>query len=297
MPNLFWVSSGNYEVEAQDIINAINNGTFTDTAFFNGSVGFNSAATFNGPVDFNASVNLGTDSFDTITVKGQFYVQNALGSFSMRMLPSLSANRTATFPDYSGTVAMLERANAWTDTQTFNANATFFSTATFSGSITTLGSSATYLGDQSEDIINVYGQLRKFESTLTYYGQFNTNGISANRVYTFQNASGTVAMLEVAQIWTTSQQFNAAVYFNGGTINISDGVDLSLGISTGTRIGTTTSDKIGFWGKTPVTRPSAYTVTNLTIDRSYDANATSTAELADVLGTLLSDLRNMGLIG
>jgi hypothetical protein len=32
------------------------------------------------------------------------------------------------------------------------------------------------------------------------------------------------------------------------------------------------------------------------VDRAYDANATTTDELADVLGTLLSDLRAMGLI-
>ena len=34
----------------------------------------------------------------------------------------------------------------------------------------------------------------------------------------------------------------------------------------------------------------AYTVTNLTTDRVFDADATSTAELADVLGTLIDDL-------
>lgn len=32
--------------------------------------------------------------------------------------------------------------------------------------------------------------------------------------------------------------------------------------------------------------------TNVTEDRSFDANATSTAELADVLGTLIGDLIN-----
>lgn len=33
-----------------------------------------------------------------------------------------------------------------------------------------------------------------------------------------------------------------------------------------------------------------YTVTNLNTDRSYDADSTSVAELADVLGTLIDDL-------
>jgi len=40
-----------------------------------------------------------------------------------------------------------------------------------------------------------------------------------------------------------------------------------------------------------------YTITNVTADRTYDADSTSTAELADVLGTLINDLRERGLIG
>jgi|TARA_R110000824_G_scaffold401755_1_gene614911 hypothetical protein len=40
-----------------------------------------------------------------------------------------------------------------------------------------------------------------------------------------------------------------------------------------------------------------YTVTNVTPDRTFDANSTSTAELADVLGTLIDDLRTRGVLG
>ena len=36
---------------------------------------------------------------------------------------------------------------------------------------------------------------------------------------------------------------------------------------------------------------TSYTITNGTIDRTYDANATSTAELADVIYTLQEDLK------
>lgn len=42
---------------------------------------------------------------------------------------------------------------------------------------------------------------------------------------------------------------------------------------------------------------SAYSVTNRTTDRSYDANATTTDELADVLGTLILDLQARGILG
>lgn len=41
---------------------------------------------------------------------------------------------------------------------------------------------------------------------------------------------------------------------------------------------------------------NTYTVTNLSTDRTYDADATSTAELADVLGTLITDLKSTGAI-
>lgn len=39
-----------------------------------------------------------------------------------------------------------------------------------------------------------------------------------------------------------------------------------------------------------------YTPTNVTTDRSYDANATTLDEVADVLGTLIADLQTAGLI-
>jgi hypothetical protein len=42
---------------------------------------------------------------------------------------------------------------------------------------------------------------------------------------------------------------------------------------------------------------AAYTPSNVTTDRSYDANATTVDELADVLGTLIADLQATGLLG
>lgn len=49
-------------------------------------------------------------------------------------------------------------------------------------------------------------------------------------------------------------------------------------------------------GATPIAAPAAYTVTNHTADKTYDANATSTAELADVLGSVILDLINQGIL-
>ena len=53
---------------------------------------------------------------------------------------------------------------------------------------------------------------------------------------------------------------------------------------------------VGFYGVTPAARPAAYTPTNVTTDRAYDANATTLDEVADVLGTLIADLQSLGLV-
>jgi hypothetical protein len=55
--------------------------------------------------------------------------------------------------------------------------------------------------------------------------------------------------------------------------------------------------RIGFLGAAHQPRTSAYTPTNVTTDRSYDANATTVDEIADVLGTLIADLQAFGLLG
>ena len=55
-------------------------------------------------------------------------------------------------------------------------------------------------------------------------------------------------------------------------------------------------NKIGFWAQTPAVRAAAYTITNVTADRAYDANATTIDEISDVLGTLIADLITYGLL-
>jgi hypothetical protein len=55
-------------------------------------------------------------------------------------------------------------------------------------------------------------------------------------------------------------------------------------------------DRLGFFGVTPVARPAAYTFTNGTTDRTINCDSTTVAELADVVYTMWSDLRNLGLL-
>lgn len=52
---------------------------------------------------------------------------------------------------------------------------------------------------------------------------------------------------------------------------------------------------LGFFSATPVAQPT-YVASNVTTARSYDANNTTLDELADVVGTLIADLRLYGLV-
>ena len=53
---------------------------------------------------------------------------------------------------------------------------------------------------------------------------------------------------------------------------------------------------VGFFGTTPASQVAAYTPSNVSADRAFDANATTIDELADVLGTLIADLQTYGLL-
>lgn len=54
---------------------------------------------------------------------------------------------------------------------------------------------------------------------------------------------------------------------------------------------------VGFYGTSPVAQTTGYTTfSNLSTDRTLDADSTTTEEVADVLGTLIEDLKATGII-
>ncbi len=52
---------------------------------------------------------------------------------------------------------------------------------------------------------------------------------------------------------------------------------------------------IGFFGTAPAAQAAAYTPTNVTTDRAFDADTVVITELADVVGTIIADLQTYGL--
>lgn len=127
------------------------------------------------------------------------------------------------------------------------------------------------------------GLMKLFSNTITI-GRAATSDITLN----FDTATndGVITWVEASDYFQFSDD-----------IMISDGENVILSTTTGTKIGTATNQKLGFWNATPVVQPSAYSVTNVTTDRTYDANSTTIDEIADVLGTLIADLQSIGLLG
>jgi len=69
-----------------------------------------------------------------------------------------------------------------------------------------------------------------------------------------------------------------------GGLTLADAQNIEVGITTGTKIGTQKTQKLGFWDATPIAQPAAV------------ADATSAATVITQLNALLSRLRTLGLI-
>lgn len=136
------------------------------------------------------------------------------------------------------------------------------------------------------------------------------NGVgTANSIIRFQDdgvEKGALFLLNGGTSMTLRSQSSIALTWDNGTaaktitlssstVNVPDAINIVLGTTTGTKIGTSASQKLGFYNATPVIQPVlatdfTYTVSNGTTDRTFDADALTMDEIADVLGTLSGDL-------
>jgi hypothetical protein len=95
--------------------------------------------------------------------------------------------------------------------------------------------------------------------------------------------------------WEWVNESGAQIFYaqvNGGVLEIgagaTDGSQVALSINS--------SGQLALGGASPAAQSTGWAVTNVTPDKVYDANATTTDELADVLGTLITDLIAKGII-
>ena len=131
------------------------------------------------------------------------------------------------------------------------------------------------------------------------------NGVIIGHESTGTPAAGLGAgVLFQAESTTTAAQSVGRVYGKWATATHASRkgqVDITAFDNTAERVGFSvgtdgSAAKIGFFGTAPVVKSSAYTPSNVTPSRSFDADTANVAALCDVVGTLIADLQAYGLI-
>ena len=176
-------------------------------------------------------------------------------------ISSASATHTFNIPDASLTA----RGLVTTGTQSFNGNKTVrgsgATSATFA--LTVQNSSGTDLIQvRNDNVLLVLGELRSF-------GTLQTNSLTTR-------TSGNVAF--------------------ASDIQLNDTRNLIIGATTGSKIGTATSQKIGFWNATPIVQPTtAVTAATIVLNSGSTINDASTFD-GYTLAQVVKALRNIGLL-
>ncbi|TXH44318.1 MAG: right-handed parallel beta-helix repeat-containing protein [Desulfurellales bacterium] len=109
-----------------------------------------------------------------------------------------------------------------------------------------------------------------------------------------RNANTTVAIYEGIQVGERWWMVNSAAPAVGGTAWLAG--DRVFPSATNAALVIAYSGSAWVSSVKVGSLSSAYTATNVTTDRTYDANATSIDELADIVGTLIADLKTANVI-
>jgi len=277
-------------------------------------------------VDHNATYNINVAQFGTVTLFSNSALFRGRGGMSTVRVYNDLATVTA------DTAAVSSTWDSYTAGPTFTANASQTLSVSYTAYTASFGLSAatggaatitTYNGFLC-DIGTVSGAGTKTITTANYINLVNdTNPVALNGVRSNLNTNGG-ATLFINHTGTANSncgpdnaQFrfgtgqDASIYYDGTDFIL----DPDLVGSGRVLIGATGDDDlllndieidgdlnhdgsgVGFYGTSPVAQSAAYTPSNVTTDRSYDANSTTIDEVADVLGTLIADLQATGLIG
>jgi len=79
-------------------------------------------------------------------------------------------------------------------------------------------------------------------------------------------------------------------------LEIANARNIILGESVGTKIGTSTTQKLGFYGVTPVVQPSSTAIVTGTANGTYDTTEQDMInDLVTAVNSIISDLRTLGL--
>ena len=150
--------------------------------------------------------------------------------------------------------------------------------------------SAPYTGGNPSDSTDVLFQAG---STPGYFLIKGAGANAANSAIQFAGSTSSFPMLVRSG---TTLSLKLADGTSGGTFDLSDGANISAGTTTGTKIGTATTQKLGLWNATPIVQPttgvasatrSAGAGTSVLVDDTFDGYT---------LAQIVKALRNIGAL-
>jgi hypothetical protein len=233
-------------------------GNFDDTAAPGGSdteIQFNDNGVFNGSSDLTWD-----DTGKELGVGGDITLDDGGTYTTTVQMVTPTANRTISFPDATGTVALVAGSSG----QLIYNNAGAYagvSTLTFDGTDVTLAGR----------LINSYTSVASSPAQVFTGTWFTGGSATTTKPHVLIEPSGATSTA-----WSTSGTglgVNAASGFSGNladlqlngtsewtlsttTFTIADANNIAVGTTTGTKIGTASSQKLAFWNKTPVVQPT-----------------------------------------
>ena len=249
----------------------VSQGTFnyfqvTDVAATSGQTGYRINVKDSGGVNRDTYLyGVGASANLLLPASGTFYISAASGSAGLQLnsvaIPTISStdtlsNKTLSSPAFSGTAS-----------------------GTFTSSGEIISQSALRYNDGTlHNALGTDGSVGLVGTLSNHALVFWTNGAERMRLSTA--GALTLGGAAIPTISSTDTLTNKTL----SGVTIADATDIALATGTGTKIGTATTQKLGFFNATPVVQPTAV------------ADATDAASVITQLNALLTRMRNLGLI-
>lgn len=141
---------------------------------------------------------------------------------------------------------------------------------------------------------NNYTMSLAASSTATLWVGSGADDTTANAGIHFGTSRDTNLYRSAANTLKTDDAF----VVGGASLTFADATNLVVDSTTGTKIGTASTQKLGWWNATPVVQPAGWGTPSGTIARTTYATSTATlTQVAERLGALITDLKTIGLLG
>lgn len=235
-------------------------------------------------------------------------IRNPANTFSYTIVAAaIAANRNLTLPLITGTdtLACLGLAQAFSaeinltknGSSVFSVGTTSFAYRTTNGgsgssfqTVFNVDNSASTAGAQAFGFRTVDGFVfsagngtrQIARAMIQAINLVNTSGSEVGDLGFYVKASGAAAGLVLT--------------LSSGSLTVADPYNFVFGTSTGTKLGTSTSQKIGIWNATPIVQPTtAIAAATFTANTSAIANDTATFD-GYTIGQVVKALRNFGML-